>query len=165
MPSKSQPSEPARELLDVVPVVMREIRSQMRSGASKVLTVPQFRALSFVSRNSGSPLSDLAAHIGLTLPSTSRLVDGLITRGLMTREEQPLDRRRVRLAVTKHGRSILNASRAGTLSYLSGKMNEIGDVDRLTVVRAMEVLRKVFPPKSAQAGTGEIRQSSSKRRE
>ncbi len=138
--------ESARELLEVVPVVMREIRSQMRSKASKYLSMPQFRALTFIERSSGSPLSELATHMGLSLPSASRLVDGLITRGLMSRQEHPVDRRRVSLAVTRRGLSILNESRVGTLSYLAQKMKTADDSERETVIRAMGVLRRVFWP-------------------
>jgi hypothetical protein len=45
------PEESARELLDVVPIVMKEIRSLMRSQGSSDLTIPQFRTLAFVNRN------------------------------------------------------------------------------------------------------------------
>ena len=38
--------------------------------------------------------------MGLTPPSTSRLVDNLIARGLMARNDHPADRRRVQLTVT-----------------------------------------------------------------
>jgi DNA-binding MarR family transcriptional regulator len=48
--------------------------------------------------------------MGKTLPSASRLVDGLIGRGLMSREEHPVDRRRVRLAITHRGLSIPRTS-------------------------------------------------------
>ena len=149
MVTKSGASEPSQELLDVIPAVMREIRSQMRSHTPEVLTVPQFRALGFVNRNSGATLSDLAAHIGLTLPSASRMVEALITRGLMTREEHPLDRRRVKLTVTERGRSLVSASKAETLAFLSEKLAGVGEGDKESVVRAMKVLRKIFPPKPA----------------
>lgn len=142
-------NETARELLEVVPMVMREIRSRMRSKASKYLSVPQFRALTFIERSSGSPLSELATHMGLSLPSASRLVDGLMTRGLMSRQEHPVDRRQVSLTVTRHGLSILNESRIETLSYLAQKMKSTDDSEREAVIRAMEVLRRVFSePKS-----------------
>ena len=152
MLSKTPASRPAQELLDVIPGVMREIRSQMRSRTSEFLTVPQLRALSFVNRNGGSTLSDLAAHIGLTLPSASRMVDGLASKGLVTREEHPVDRRRVRLYVTRRGRSILSASRSGTLAHLSKKLEGVGEDERETVVRAMGVLRETFLQKPTVAG-------------
>jgi MarR family transcriptional regulator for hemolysin len=138
------PEKSADELLEVIPMVMKEIRSQMRSQASSELTVPQFRTLAFVNRNEGSPLCKVADHMGLTSPSASKLVDGLIKRGMMTREDQPDDRRRVRLVVTSRGRAILQASTRGTLAYLAKKMSSVSADDREIISKAMETLRSVF---------------------
>jgi DNA-binding MarR family transcriptional regulator len=149
---KVPPEKCARELLDVVPTVMRDIRSEMRSRRASGLTVPQFRALMFVSRNKGSSLSELANHMGLTLPSISRLVDGLIARSMITREEHPDDRRRMRLAVTSAGRECFEASRRGTLAYLAEKLDQVTTDDREIITRAMETLRTVFAA-SGQQGT------------
>jgi DNA-binding MarR family transcriptional regulator len=136
--------EAARELLEVVPIVMREIRSEMRSRRSPELTVPQFRTLAFVNRRDGPSLSEVADHMGLTPPSTCRLVDGLIERDMMTRQGDPKDRRRLRLAVTPLGLRILEASRSGTLAYLAEKLDALAAEDRVLIVKAMEVLRSVF---------------------
>jgi DNA-binding MarR family transcriptional regulator len=138
------PEESAREVLEVVPVVMREIRLQRRSQVSPSLTFPQFHALSFVSRNKGSSLSEVADHIGLTSPSASTLVDGLIERGMMTREEHPDDRRRIRLTVTGPGQKILETSTRGTIAYLEKKFGSVSADDREVIVKAMEILRSVF---------------------
>jgi DNA-binding MarR family transcriptional regulator len=138
------PEASAGELLEVVPIVMKEIRSQMRSQGSTDLTVPQFRTLAFVNRNQGSPLCKVADHMGLTSPSASTLVDGLIKRGLMTREDQPDNRRRVRLVVTSRGRAILEASTRGTMAYLAKKLSSVSADNREVIVKAMETLRSVF---------------------
>jgi DNA-binding MarR family transcriptional regulator len=138
------PEESARELLDVVPLVIREIRSQMRSRGSADLSVPQFRTLAFVNRNKGSSLCEVADHMGLTSPSASTLVDNLIERGMMTREENPDDRRRVRLTVTSRGRAILETSTRGTMTYLAKKLSSVSIDDREAIVKAMETLRSVF---------------------
>ncbi|MGA1975531.1 MAG: MarR family transcriptional regulator [Conexivisphaerales archaeon] len=144
------PEVSARQLLEVVPAVMRDIRSQMRSRRSPDLTVPQFRTLGFLDRNEGASLSDVARHMGLTPPSTSHLVDGLIARGLVAREGHPVDRRRVRLTITRSGLSILEASRRGTLAYLAGKLSGVSDDEREAIVRAMETLRTVFAAGAAR---------------
>jgi DNA-binding MarR family transcriptional regulator len=138
------PQECARELLDVVPLIMRDIRTEMRSRRTAELTVPQFRTLLFVSRNTGSSLSQVADHIGLTLPSTSKLVDDLIKGDLMTRQEQTADRRRVSLAVTARGFTLLEASRKGTLAYLADKLEGISGAEKETILKAMKALRNVF---------------------
>ena len=136
--------EAARELLEVVPVIIKDIRSEMRSRRSPDLTVPQFRTLAFVDRNKGASLSAVANHMGLTLPSTSRLVDVLIARGMLTREDNPADRRRVKLGVTNHGLTILETSRRGTLTYLADKLASISAEDREIIVKAMKAMRSVF---------------------
>jgi DNA-binding MarR family transcriptional regulator len=140
-----KPEECARELLDVVPLVMRDIRTQMRRRRTPDLTVPQFRTILFVSRNTGASLSQVADHIGLARPSTSKLVDDLIRGGLMTRQEESSDRRRVSLAVTPRGATLLEASRKGTLAYLAEKLEEISGAERNTILKAMKALRCVFP--------------------
>ena len=136
--------ESARELLEVVPIIMQDIRSEMRCRRSLDLTVPQFRVLAFVNRNQGSSLREVASHVGLTPPSTSKLVDNLIVRGLMERNDHPADRRRVRLTVTDHGMAILEASTHGTLAYLTDKLSEVDVDDREIIDKALEALRTIF---------------------
>ena len=136
--------ESARQLLEVVPVVMREIRSQMRNRGSLDLTIPQFRTLAFINHNKGSSLYEVSEHMGLTPSSVSTLVDGLVERGMMTREEHPTDRRRVRLAVTSDGRAILETATRGTLTYLAKKLSNVTPSSREVVAKAMEILRMTF---------------------
>ncbi|HUJ84297.1 MAG TPA: MarR family transcriptional regulator [Candidatus Acidoferrales bacterium] len=138
------PEEAAHELLEVIPIVMRDIRSEMRSRRSPDLTIPQFRTLAFVNRNVGSSLLEVANHLGLTPPSTSRLVDGLIVRSLMTREDHPDDRRRVKLTITHLGQKILETSRQDALTYLVDKLNRINANDREVIVKAMKALQPIF---------------------
>jgi DNA-binding MarR family transcriptional regulator len=140
----SMPEECARELLDVVPLVMRDIRSQMRSRRATDLTVPQFRTLVFVNNNTGASLSEVAEHMGITLPSTSKLVDDLIKKGMMRRREHSVDRRRVSLAVTPRGVTVFEVSRKGTLKYLTEKLSRTNVDDCEAIVKAMRAMRQVF---------------------
>lgn len=141
--------EVASELLEVVPAVMKEIRFKMRSGRLD-LTVPQFRTLAFIERNKGASLSAVANHMGLTLPSTSRLVDVLIARRLLTREDNPIDRRRVKLGATSRGLTILENSRRGTLDYLAKKMSAISADDRKAIVEGLAAIRCAFMSDTAE---------------
>jgi DNA-binding MarR family transcriptional regulator len=51
-------------------------------------------------------LGAIGDHLGLSLPAVSRAVDGLVKRGLCTREEDPADRRSKRITVTPRGRRL-----------------------------------------------------------
>lgn len=136
--------ETAVELLDVVPRVMRTLRAQMRSHRTADLSVPEFRTLGFLDHHPGASLSDVADHIGLTLPSMSKLVDKLVDRKLVTREFDTDDRRRVTLGLTGRGRAILEAARAPTQAYLAEALTALSPAERTTVVQAMRVLRPLF---------------------
>ncbi len=134
----------AQEILEVVPVVMRTIRAELRRHRAADLSVPQFRTLAFISNKTDASLSDVAEHIGLTLPSMSKIVDGLVTRKLVTRQTARDDRRRMTLALTARGLTALETSRAATRACLAEDLTALSDRQRDTIVQAMEILRPVF---------------------
>jgi MarR family transcriptional regulator for hemolysin len=76
------------ELMDTAPQIMQAIRVEMRRGRGSDISIPQFRTLAFIQRNPDSSLSNLAEHLGLTLPSVSKLVDGLVKQELIIRQNQ-----------------------------------------------------------------------------
>jgi DNA-binding MarR family transcriptional regulator len=138
----------AREVLDVVPLVMRVVRTEMRAHRGPELTVPHFRVLAFLARNEGASLSEVAEHVGLRLPSMSTLVDGLVTRGLVARSASAKDRRRVALCLTPRGRSTWGAARRATQARLAKLMANLSPEQQATVTAAMGALRALLasPP-------------------
>ena len=142
----TSPDTCAQEILEVVPAVMRTIRAEMRRHRTADLSVPQFRTLAFIDRKADASLSDVAEHIGLTLPSMSKIVDGLVTRKLVTRHTSATDRRRMTLALTARGLTALQTSRAATRACLAEDLAGLTERQRDTIAQAMEILRPVFTP-------------------
>jgi DNA-binding MarR family transcriptional regulator len=138
------PDECAKLVVDVAPLVMRTIRAEMRRRRTPDLSVPQFRTLTFLSHHEGASLSAAAEHIGLTLPSMSKMIDGLVARNLVKREMHPDDRRRVTLALTARGQSAWGAARDATRTALAEKLSVLSAQDRIAVVQAMQALRPIF---------------------
>lgn len=143
-------TELASALVEVVPLVMRAIRSHMRVNHALDLSVPQYRALGFVVRHPGASLSQVAEHQGLTLGAASRLVDGLVTRGLIERRSSTLDRRFVTLHVLPEGASIHAQARSRTELALARMLTTLSAVEQDTILRAMESLRAVFTVDSSE---------------
>lgn len=81
----------------------------------------------------------------------SRLVDVLIERRLLTREDNPVDRRRVKLGVTNRGFTLLENSRRGTLKFLARKLSGVSAEDRKIIVEGMAVMRSVLNGDSAKS--------------
>ena len=134
----------AQELMDTSPQIMQLIRVEMRRGRGSDISVPQFRSLTFIQRNPDSSLSNLAEHLGLTLPSVSKLVDGLVKQKLVIRQESAVDRRRLTLVLTQAGASIVNSSRAGAQANLAKKLSCLSEDELETISKAMQFLRPVF---------------------
>jgi len=138
------PDECAHEVLDVVPLAMRLIRKKLREHGAQLLSVPQFRTLLFISSNRGASLSEVADHIGLTLPSMSALVDGLVTRNFVTRRTRPEDRRCVDLTLTERGETTLRSARNATQDYLKLRFSSLPESERGTILKGMKILRRVL---------------------
>jgi DNA-binding MarR family transcriptional regulator len=134
----------AREVLEVVPLVMREIRKEMREHSARELSVPQFRTLHYLSRHKCASLSEVAEHIGLTLPSMSTLIDGLVVRNFAIRRTHPDDRRRMTLELTAHGEVVLFSAREATQTYLAKLLGPLSPADHRTIIKAMRTLKSIF---------------------
>ena len=134
----------AHELMDTAPQIVQSIRVEMRRGRGSDISIPQFRALRFIQRNPDSSLSNVAEYLGLTLPSMSKLVDGLVTDDLVIRQESKADRRRMTLELTGTGAAIVNAARAGAQTNLARKIKGLSDEELETIHQAMKILHPIF---------------------
>lgn len=144
----------ASGLLETAPQIVKTIRKQMRSNRTSDLSVPQFRSLAFVHKNADASLSDLADHLGLTLASASKLADGLVRQGYMTRQESSFDRRKLVLSLTAQGQTILDSALANTQTYLARILHQLSEEELNVVYRALLILQPLF--------SGEIRLEESK---
>ena len=144
----------AAEVMEAVPAVIWFIRRQMRSHR-KGLSVPQFRALALVARQPATCLSSVAELLGASLPTTSRIVSGLVRQGLMKRHGCTQDRRQVALAITEQGRAVLQTAESATRTRLSEELRHLKANQRRDLLRTMKVLRGVFGPMGqVAAGNG-----------
>jgi DNA-binding MarR family transcriptional regulator len=104
----------------------------------------QFRALAFLGRNRCAMLSDLARFLDLTHPAASKLVDGLLAGGLVSRREHARDRRRVSLELTAAGTRRYGAVLRSARKFLAGEMQHFAAPEREAVISAMQTLQRVF---------------------
>jgi MarR family transcriptional regulator for hemolysin len=101
-------------------------------------------------------VGDLAETFGVSVPSMSRAVDGLVKQGLASRVEDPDDRRARQVAITAEGerlvREILLVRQAGMESFAASltaaqrrKLDAFVEslMDREDIAEAYEQLREV----------------------
>jgi len=103
-------------------------------------------------------VTDLAEALGVSVPSMSRAVDGLVRKRLASRVEDPLDRRVRRIEITARGKKLVEAlvvvRQAGMETFAASltaaqrrKLDAAVDalMDRPDIAEAYEHLREVSP--------------------
>lgn len=140
----------ANELLEVIPLMMRVIRAQVRSHTSPELSMPQFRALAFLGRNDRAMLGDVGNFLALSLPAASKLIDGLVDARFATREIDPADRRKVVLTLTAAGQRKYAAALKESAEFLAARVSRLTAAERDRLAAAMGSLRSIFdsPPET-----------------
>src|SRR6478736_219975 len=90
------------------------------------LSLPQYRVLALLGEGSTAS-SVLARRLAVSPPTVTSVVDGLVGRGLVDREADPEDRRRLTLLLTKDGAKLLAAADAAAearLGEIAGYFDE-----------------------------------------
>jgi DNA-binding MarR family transcriptional regulator len=85
-------------------------------------------------------LSPIAERLGLSLPSASRAVDGLVKRKLVARTEDPDDRRQRRLSLTDSGHELADRIVAARIEGLGQFAASLADDERERLESALELL-------------------------
>ncbi len=94
--------------------------------ASVDLTAPQYRVLVHLCEGNEAA-SALADKLAVSRPSVTGVVDGLVARGLVQRQHESLDRRRVGHSLTADGRRLLQQADTAVQRHLE-EILECGDV-------------------------------------
>jgi DNA-binding MarR family transcriptional regulator len=134
----------AREVMETVPLVMRFIRTEMRSRRAPSLSIPQFRVLTFLSRTPGAPLSSVAEHLGVTRSTASAIVDRLVRRKLVSRTAHPEERRSVVLTLTSAGARHLQHAREAASGNMAKVLAGVPAADLLQVTKGLTLLGHMF---------------------
>ena len=79
-----------------------------REWAGVDLTMPQLKVLFVVAVSHGVTMTQLAHTVGMTLSTATGVADRLIAQGLVSRENDPGDRRLVLLCATKTGNELVD---------------------------------------------------------
>ena len=134
----------AREVMETVPLVMRFIRTEMRSRRTPSLSVPQLRVLTFLSRRPGAPLSSVAEHLGVARSTASAIVDRLVRRKLVSRTAHPQERRCVVLTLTPAGAQHHQRAREAACAHMAKVLAGLSAADLLQVTEGLTLLGSAF---------------------
>lgn len=101
------------------------------------------KLLAAIAEHEPATLNDVARAVERGAPAVSRSVDSLVRSGLVGREADPDNRRRLALRLTEAGRAELGRS-PGTNKLLRTKLERLAHSELRAVERAIEILERGF---------------------
>jgi DNA-binding MarR family transcriptional regulator len=104
------------------------------------LSLPQIAALLLLDDLGDQTSSAIAGYLGRSASATSRLLDQLVTRGLIARREDGQDRRFKRVAIQSKGKDFLAGFELRRAEAQLGVMAKLSSDERLQVMHAMQLL-------------------------
>jgi DNA-binding MarR family transcriptional regulator len=106
------------------------------------LTMGQLKAL-FVLADGASTVGGLAGALGIGKPAASILVDRLFQVELITREEDPCDRRRTLVRLTPRGHELVAQLRQGSEERLRNLLSQLAEGDLAALVQGLQALAQI----------------------
>jgi DNA-binding MarR family transcriptional regulator len=128
-----------------VPPAWRQTRYQIhRIAVEKFqLTEAQFQVLRRIRKGSTS-VSTLAEAGQTSRSAVSKAVDALVHKGLVSRQQDPTDRRNIPLALTDEGQRVMEAIFTEAEAWLSTRFARLNAQETKLLLQGMENLRKAF---------------------
>ncbi len=113
---------------------------RMAEGRLGDLSAPQINMIVIINAREAVSVSELAAHLGVSPPSVSAMVDRLVERGLLTRTPCRQDRRKVVIQVSPEARKDIARVQEKVLASFMELVKAIGPE---TTKKWCEVLREI----------------------
>jgi len=133
-------------IVEAVLLAKRSVIAEVHHHAPAEVSLPQLRILAYLQDHAGISLCALAEQLGFLPSSASKVVEQLVTRGLITRQDDPADRRRAVLALTSAGETTLCTARQAILPYLIERLAALSADEQMTLAEGMRLLHKLFAP-------------------
>ncbi|HUR63709.1 MAG TPA: MarR family transcriptional regulator [Candidatus Thermoplasmatota archaeon] len=122
------------------------LKAELRSRRPGDLSIPQFRFLSILAKETDRSLGDIAEDLGVSPPALSKLVDGLVERSLVARAADASDRRRLSLAITPAGQRLVAGFRAQLEEGLAQRLAALPARSQASLAAALADLQTVLAP-------------------
>jgi DNA-binding MarR family transcriptional regulator len=107
------------------------------------LSAARLGALSAIVARGPLSLKDLAAAQKVRAPTMSRIVDALVRDGLISREQDPANRRSIKIAATDQGATLVRQGQKDNMRVLATRLTRLGDSERRALLRGVELIERL----------------------
>jgi DNA-binding MarR family transcriptional regulator len=134
-------SEVIKEFDALIQLISRTFHS---SGAAYLsgldVTMQQFIVMKLIGEKERPRMTDLADDLGVTLGNMTTMVERLIKHGYILRQDDPEDRRIVRVHLTAEGKNLIRKADERKKKTMEMILSKLSREDRQSLFKIMEKL-------------------------
>jgi len=134
-------SEIIKQIVELQRQINRDMRQHTLDAWMKVnLTVPQVKSLFFIANEGVTNFTKLAAALGVTPANVTGIIERLVEHGLVTRQENPDDRRSLELRVSAKGETTIGSLRERRVSHTTQVLSHLTAEELQAVLKGFSLL-------------------------
>jgi DNA-binding MarR family transcriptional regulator len=143
-PSVAGPAALPRALPELLSQVAHEVSRRVEAALGPDgPTLDQWRVLALLTDGAGHPMTEIASHARVPAPTLTKIVDRLVDRALVYRRVDEVDRRRVLVFLSEHGRTTHERLTPAVAGIGHALMDELGSHDAHRLVELLGRLREL----------------------
>ncbi len=121
-----------RRIIRAVDIHSRKLNTEFK------ITTPQMICLYSLAKQDEMTLSMLAADVNLGMSTVNGIVDRLESKGLLTRNRNPQDRRKVALSITEAGRELTHVAPQLLQNQFSDALKQLPELEQAAIALSLE---------------------------
>lgn len=122
-------------------VFMRRSMSNFRQYLKENgFSMSQMTSMFHILHRGNCSISDLAEHLAISNAAASQLTERLVQQGLLTRSENPSDRRNKLIVLTEKGRQTAQESMQARQAWVQELAGSLSEPEKQQVIAALDLL-------------------------
>jgi DNA-binding MarR family transcriptional regulator len=135
--------ELVQEITELYHQIHRAVRQDLAEDWMELdITIPQLKTLGFIHNQGTTNTKQIAEELGVTKSNMTGIIDRLVKRKLVSRRENPADRRMHELRLTKEGENTITGLRERFASSTYKAMSLMREEDLATLAEGLSILVK-----------------------
>jgi MarR family transcriptional regulator, organic hydroperoxide resistance regulator len=129
------------EFQKLIGIIMhRSMSNLIQFARSQGVSMTQMGALRHIHYKGTCNISDISDEMGISIPASSQLLDQLVKLDLISRRENPQDRRNKQLVITDKGRQFLNETMPTRQPWLTELAASLTPDEQTQIVSAFSLI-------------------------
>ncbi len=130
-------------ILSASRIMVTVLAEALMKESTEQITVPQFRILDMIHNYSNRP-AEIARMLGVSPPAISFLLERLEGKGLIRRNFNRVDRRRVELRLTRKGAELVQRVNARRKRYLKRVLRDLDETTLVQLEGSLEAFNRSY---------------------